>query len=238
MARMWHAVAIRDGGQTTSMRTTSAHQDRPTSAVHRRCLRSCVPAVVRPCCCTSCCTDFALTRQGNSVRLPPATPALLALASSSRSQVPARSASAAVVLTWNRTSVSVRWRPPLSVAIVTHFVTRSLVLARTRHGCGCGRSGRKPPGPYLASLRHHRASCMAHAPASLKAYRQAWSLVFRTFGFGKAPSAASFGARVEDEGVIDAFFGGAGLGAERGRQLGLAVPVAAGQVDPDGPAVS
>src|SRR6266581_3558366 len=64
------------------------------------------------------------------------------------------------------------------------------------------------------------------------------SLVFRTFGFGKAPSAASFGARVEDEGVIDAFFGGAGLGAERGRQLGLAVPVAAGQVDPDGPAVS
>ena len=46
-------------------------------------------------------------------------------------------------------------------------------------------------------------------------------LVFRTFGLGKAPSAVSFGARVEDEGVVDAFFGGAGLGAERGRQLGL-----------------
>ena len=66
----------------------------------------------------------------------------------------------------------------------------------------------------------------------------AYKLVFRTFGLGKAPSAASFRARVEDEGVIDAFFGGSGLGAERGWQLGLAVPVAAGQVDPDGPAVS
>src|SRR6266568_2870433 len=64
------------------------------------------------------------------------------------------------------------------------------------------------------------------------------SSCFALFGLGKAPSAASFGARVEDEGVIDAFFGGAGLGSERGRQLGLAVPVAAGQVDPDGPAVS
>ena len=61
--------------------------------------------------------------------------------------------------------------------------------------------------------------------------------MFRTFGLGKAPSAASFGTRVEDEGVIDAFFGGADLGAERGGQLGVAVPVAAGQVDPDGPAV-
>ena len=39
---------------------------------------------MRPCCCTSCCTDLTLTGQGNSVRFPPAAPALLALASSSR----------------------------------------------------------------------------------------------------------------------------------------------------------
>jgi hypothetical protein len=32
---------------------------------------------------------------------------------------------------------------------------------------------------------------------------------------------AGFGAGVEDEGVIDPFFGGAGLGPEGGRQLGL-----------------
>ena len=30
-------------------------------------------AVVRPCCCTPCCTDLTLTRQGNSVRVPSAT---------------------------------------------------------------------------------------------------------------------------------------------------------------------
>jgi len=29
-------------------------------------------------------------------------------------------------MTWDRLSVSVRWRPLLSVAIVTHLVTRSL----------------------------------------------------------------------------------------------------------------
>ena len=45
-------------------------------------------------------------------------------ASSSRSQVQTRSASAAARLAWDRSSVGVRWRPPLSVAIVTHFVTR------------------------------------------------------------------------------------------------------------------
>ncbi len=48
---------------------------------------------------------------------------------------------------------------------------------------------------------------------------------------------AGFGARVEDEGVIDPFFGRAGLGPEGGGQLGLGVLAAAGQVDPDGPAV-
>ncbi len=48
----------------------------------------------------------------------------LALASSSRSQVGVQAASAAACLTCERPSVSVRWRPPLAVAIVTHLVTR------------------------------------------------------------------------------------------------------------------
>jgi hypothetical protein len=49
-----------------------------------------------------------------------------ARASSSRSQVAARAVSAAARVACGTPSVRVRWRPPLSVAIVTHFVTRSL----------------------------------------------------------------------------------------------------------------
>jgi hypothetical protein len=71
-----------------------------SSAGSQRCLRSYMRAVVRPCCCTSCCTDLTLTRQGNPVRLPPAMEALLALVSSSRSQVPVRDTCAAARLTW------------------------------------------------------------------------------------------------------------------------------------------
>jgi hypothetical protein len=48
------------------------------------------------------------------------------VASSSRSQVAVRTASAAARLTWDQSSVSVRWRPPLAMAIVTHLVTQSL----------------------------------------------------------------------------------------------------------------
>ena len=46
-------------------------------------------------------------------------------ASSSRSQVQVPTPSAAACLAWDRSSMGVRWRPPLSVAIVTHFVTQS-----------------------------------------------------------------------------------------------------------------
>jgi hypothetical protein len=52
---------------TTSMRTIGAYQVRASSAAKGRCLRSRVRAVVRPCCCISCCTDLTLTRQGDSV---------------------------------------------------------------------------------------------------------------------------------------------------------------------------
>src|SRR5262249_11458500 len=40
--------------------------------------------------------------------------------------------STAARLSWDRPSVSVRWRPPLSVAIVTHLVTRPLAAGRER----------------------------------------------------------------------------------------------------------
>jgi hypothetical protein len=56
---------------TPSMRTTGAHEDSATLAAHKRCLRSCMPAVVRPCCCTFCCTELTRESQGSSVRLPP-----------------------------------------------------------------------------------------------------------------------------------------------------------------------
>jgi hypothetical protein len=45
-------------GQTTSMRTTGAHDDWPTSAASQWCLRPSMPAVVRPRCCTSCGTEL------------------------------------------------------------------------------------------------------------------------------------------------------------------------------------
>ena len=112
------------------MQTTGVCQVGTSSPGSQRCLHSCMRAVVRPCCCMYCCTDLTLTRQDNSVRLPSATPALLALASSSRSQVPMWAARAAARLTWARPSVSVRWRPLLAVAIVTHLVTRSLARLR------------------------------------------------------------------------------------------------------------
>ncbi len=50
-------------------------------------------------------------------------------ASSSRSQVQTRTASAAARLAWDRPSVGVRWRPPLAVAIVTWSLSRFCVRA-------------------------------------------------------------------------------------------------------------
>jgi hypothetical protein len=66
-------------------------------------------------------TAGSATQSGQSSRF-----ARLASASSSRSQVAARATSAATRVAWNRPSVLVDWRPLLSVAIVSHFVTRSL----------------------------------------------------------------------------------------------------------------
>ena len=53
-------------------------------------------------------------------------PRVVEMASSSRSQRAMRTARAAAYLTWEAPSVGVRWRPLLSVVIVTHLVTRSL----------------------------------------------------------------------------------------------------------------
>jgi hypothetical protein len=110
------------------MRTTGAHDDRTTSAASRRCLRSCMPAVVRPRCCTFCCTELTCKSQGGSVRFPPDQFSPPALASSSRSQVAMRTISAVALLTCEQPSVSVRWCPSLVLGAVTHFVTRSADL--------------------------------------------------------------------------------------------------------------
>jgi hypothetical protein len=70
---------------------------------------------------------------GSLSQTPPYQFSPLALASSSRSQVQTRTASAAARLAWDRPSVDVRWRPPLSVAIVTHLVTQSPGRTRTAY---------------------------------------------------------------------------------------------------------
>jgi len=78
-----HTAKIRPPGPCRSlavwMQTTGACQVGTSLAGSQRCLRSRMRAVVCPRCCTFCCTDLSLTCQGNSVRLPSATPALLAL---------------------------------------------------------------------------------------------------------------------------------------------------------------
>jgi len=56
--------------------------------------------------------------------VPSVCPGFGSVASSSRSQVAVYAASAAACLTWERPSVTVRWRPPLLVAIVTQVRDR------------------------------------------------------------------------------------------------------------------
>jgi hypothetical protein len=65
-------------------------------------------------------------------------------ASSSRSQLAMRTTTASACLTWELPSIGVRWRPLLSVVIVTHLVTRSLDLrsssdSRERRDCSPSR---------------------------------------------------------------------------------------------------
>ena len=81
------------------------------------------------------------------------------MASSSRSQVQTRTASAAARLAWDRPSVGVRWRPPLAVAIVTHLVTQSFLRAQT--ACWLGTLG----------LRMTRRL----TPSGLRCLRSAWA---------------------------------------------------------------
>lgn len=73
------------------MQTTDASQVGTNSAGSQRCLRSCTRAVVRPCCCTFCCTDLMRCASRQLGQTPAshalAMPALLALAFSSRSQL-------------------------------------------------------------------------------------------------------------------------------------------------------
>jgi hypothetical protein len=56
-------------------------------------------------------------------------------ASSSRSQRKMQAARAAGGVTWGRSSIGVRWRPRLTVAIVTHLVARVLVASVRPSAC-------------------------------------------------------------------------------------------------------
>jgi hypothetical protein len=102
------------------------------------------------------------------VRRPPTPDSQLASASSSRTQVPVRTTSAVAGVACDGPCVDVRWRPPLAVAVVTHFVTQSLYVSRwqgsTEPGFGvrtecCLRpyacySVRTEAGCYLPCSRH------------------------------------------------------------------------------------
>jgi len=108
------------------MQTMGACQVGTITAARRRCLRLYMRVVVRPCCCTSCCKDLTLTRQVNSVRLPLATLAQLALAFSSEAKSWCGLPRLRHVRSWETPSIDVRWRPLLWVVIVTHLIARTL----------------------------------------------------------------------------------------------------------------
>jgi hypothetical protein len=83
------------------------------------------------------------------------------LASSSRSQVAVRTARAAACLTWEAPSVSVRWRPLLSVVIVSlgypvarESVSRALLRRSSRSACdrSCCSSVTKLTCPWMTAL--------------------------------------------------------------------------------------
>lgn len=98
--------------------------------------------VVLTCCSGS--QQFSSLHAAFDAHVPCVCPGLKSMASSSRSQVAARSASTAAHVACGRPSVCVRWRPPLSVAIVIHFVTQSLA--------GAGRREHFSTRPQLARL--------------------------------------------------------------------------------------
>ena len=79
--------------------------------------------VAVPCCCTA--YEKATSLHGRWPLTWVGVAGFEPAASSSRSQVAVRAARAAACLNWQRSSVSVRWRPRLAVVIVTHLVTRS-----------------------------------------------------------------------------------------------------------------
>src|SRR5205814_8098785 len=74
------------------MQTTGACQVRMTSAGNQWCVRSCMRAVVRPRCCTFCCTDLTVTCQGNSGHIPASYDA----AGRTRSDMPVRQGTARI----------------------------------------------------------------------------------------------------------------------------------------------
>jgi hypothetical protein len=167
-------------GMAIWMQTMGACQVGTTTAASGCCLRSCMRAVVRPCCYTSCCTDLTLTRQGNSVRLPPAMPALLALASSSRSQRAMRSTTTLILSGLRHAAVGVLWRPLVSAAVVTHIVTHRLGRRRPAFLSGARRGSRADRNPHHRG--HRRAAARRRRPGKER-WCQALRLLRRLLGY-------------------------------------------------------
>jgi hypothetical protein len=141
---------------TPSMRTTGACDDSAISAANPCSPRSCMRAVVRPRCCTSCCTTLTCKPQASLARLAPDSYSSLPLASSSGSQVPGQAARAVARLTSGVLSTVICQRPWLVVVKVTHLVTwhqSDQPVADPCHGHGCSWSRRRSA---LAATGHSR----------------------------------------------------------------------------------
>jgi hypothetical protein len=127
------------GVLTPSMRTTGARDERATSAARERCPRSCMPAVVRLCCCTYCCTELTFTYQASATGLSPTSLSQLVLASSSRSQ---RAMRCTIAFTLAHLRGAVRGRPPTSTSVSgrCYSFSYSPVRPQRQDAAWCGTS--------------------------------------------------------------------------------------------------
>lgn len=82
---------------------------------------------------------------------------VLHVASSCRSQVAVRAASATAWLTWERPSVDARWRPPLAMAIGVMVLQRTTTSMRT---VGIAQGQRRVARLHQLSVAAQDSSCM------------------------------------------------------------------------------
>lgn len=88
------------------------------------------------------------------------------VASSSRSQIAMRTASAGESLTWEAPSVGIRWSPPLSVAIISHLITR-LLASRRPARTGRPRASSSLTSPFVQVVCEDDHTGMSSAPLRL-----------------------------------------------------------------------